>query len=134
MPVKTFRPLTPSTRYITIASFDEITKSKPEKNLVQIRKSHSSLTHGSFTWLTNNPSYLSFGRVQGSDKIITALNISSIANRQQTLPIGAHGINCSLVTNLFDSSDRRNKLSGSGANQTLTVTHDPWEAKILLCQ
>ena len=26
MPVKTFRPLTPSTRYITIASFEEITK------------------------------------------------------------------------------------------------------------
>jgi large subunit ribosomal protein L2 len=38
MPVKTFRPLTPSTRYITIASFDEITKSKPEKSLVTIRK------------------------------------------------------------------------------------------------
>ncbi len=38
MPVKTFRPLTPSTRYITIASFDEITKTKPEKNLVRIRK------------------------------------------------------------------------------------------------
>lgn len=38
MPVKTFRPLTPSTRYITIASFDEITKTKPEKSLVVIRK------------------------------------------------------------------------------------------------
>src|SRR5436190_4530941 len=38
MPVKSFRPLTPSTRYITIASFDEITKTKPEKSLVQIRK------------------------------------------------------------------------------------------------
>ncbi len=38
MPVKTFRPLTPSTRYITIASFDEITKTKPEKNLVMTRK------------------------------------------------------------------------------------------------
>lgn len=38
MPVKTFRPLTPSTRYITIASFEEITKSKPEKKLVQTRK------------------------------------------------------------------------------------------------
>jgi large subunit ribosomal protein L2 len=38
MPVKTFRPLTPSTRYIAIASFDEITKTKPEKSLVQIRK------------------------------------------------------------------------------------------------
>jgi len=38
MPVKTFRPLTPSTRYITIASYDEITKTRPEKSLVRIRK------------------------------------------------------------------------------------------------
>src|SRR3954463_12670635 len=38
MALKTYRPLTPSTRYISIASFDEITKSKPEKNLVEIRK------------------------------------------------------------------------------------------------
>jgi large subunit ribosomal protein L2 len=38
MPVKTFRPLTPSTRYITIASYDEITKTRPEKSLVEIRK------------------------------------------------------------------------------------------------
>jgi large subunit ribosomal protein L2 len=38
MAVKTFRPLTPSTRYITVASFDEITKTTPEKSLVVIRK------------------------------------------------------------------------------------------------
>ncbi len=38
MPVKTFRPLTPSRRYITVASFDEITKAKPEKSLISIRK------------------------------------------------------------------------------------------------
>ncbi|MEW6305129.1 MAG: 50S ribosomal protein L2 [Verrucomicrobiota bacterium] len=38
MAVKTFRPLTPSTRYVTIASYDEITKTRPEKSLVQIRK------------------------------------------------------------------------------------------------
>jgi large subunit ribosomal protein L2 len=38
MPVKTFRPLTPSRRYITIASFDEITKTEPEKSLVEVRK------------------------------------------------------------------------------------------------
>ncbi len=38
MPVKSFRPLTPSTRYITIASFSEITKSKPEKSLIYTRK------------------------------------------------------------------------------------------------
>jgi len=38
MPVKTFRPLTPSTRYLTIASFAEITKTRPEKALIVIKK------------------------------------------------------------------------------------------------
>jgi len=38
MPVKTFRPLTPSTRYLTYADFSDITKRKPEKSLVEIRK------------------------------------------------------------------------------------------------
>lgn len=45
MPVKTFRPLTPSTRYISIASFDEITKTKPEKSLVVIRKKTGGRNH-----------------------------------------------------------------------------------------
>ncbi len=38
MPVKTFRPLTPSTRYATVSDFGEITKTKPEKRLVVTRK------------------------------------------------------------------------------------------------
>ena len=38
MPVKSFRPLTPSTRYMTVSSFDEITKSKPEKSLLVTKK------------------------------------------------------------------------------------------------
>jgi large subunit ribosomal protein L2 len=38
MPVKSYRPLTPSTRYITVASFEEVTKDRPEKRLVSIRK------------------------------------------------------------------------------------------------
>lgn len=38
MPVKTFRPLTPSLRYMTFADNRDITKSRPEKRLVQIRK------------------------------------------------------------------------------------------------
>ncbi len=38
MPVKTFRPLTPSTRYITIADYSDLTRKKPEKSLVEIRK------------------------------------------------------------------------------------------------
>ncbi len=37
MPVKTFRPLTPSLRYVTVASFEEITKARPEKSLVKRR-------------------------------------------------------------------------------------------------
>jgi len=38
MPVKAFRPLTPSTRYITIADYGDITAKRPEKNLVISRK------------------------------------------------------------------------------------------------
>ncbi len=38
MPVKTFRPLTPSTRYITTADFSDITSTKPERSLLDIRK------------------------------------------------------------------------------------------------
>ena len=45
MPVKTFRPLTPSTRYITIADFSDITKTKPEKSLVFTRKKTGGRNH-----------------------------------------------------------------------------------------
>lgn len=38
MPVKSFRPLTPSTRYITIADYSDITKTKPEWRLTETRK------------------------------------------------------------------------------------------------
>src|SRR5713226_3575619 len=38
MPVKVFRPLTPSTRDVTIADFRDITKTRPEKSLVFTRK------------------------------------------------------------------------------------------------
>lgn len=45
MPVKSFRPLTPSTRYITIASFDDITKTKPERSLIEIKKKTGGRNH-----------------------------------------------------------------------------------------
>ncbi len=36
--VKTFRPLTPSTRYLTVQDFSDVTKTSPEKSLVYTRK------------------------------------------------------------------------------------------------
>src|SRR3954468_24744657 len=45
MPVKTFRPLTPSTRYVTFADYSDITKTKPEKSLVEIRKKTGGRNH-----------------------------------------------------------------------------------------
>src|SRR5688500_11077320 len=45
MPVKTFRPLTPSTRYITIADFSDITKTRPEKSLIEISKKCGGRNH-----------------------------------------------------------------------------------------
>ena len=38
MPVKKFRPLTPSLRFKTVSSFDEITKKTPEKSLIEPNK------------------------------------------------------------------------------------------------
>ncbi len=38
MPVKTYRPLTPSLRYVTFADYSEVTKARPERALVQTRK------------------------------------------------------------------------------------------------
>lgn len=38
MALKTFNPITPSNRYKQLPSFDEITKSKPEKSLLAVRK------------------------------------------------------------------------------------------------
>ena len=34
MPVKSFRPKTPSQRYKTVSTFEEITKDRPEKSLL----------------------------------------------------------------------------------------------------
>lgn len=45
MPVKTFRPLTPSLRYVTFADFSDVTKHKPEKRLVEIRKKTGGRNH-----------------------------------------------------------------------------------------
>src|ERR1700746_3614937 len=45
MPLKTVRPLTPSTRYITYADYSDITKTKPEKSLVEIRKRTGGRNH-----------------------------------------------------------------------------------------
>ena len=38
MALKTFRPLTPTNRFKVLPAFDEITKSKPEKSLLEIKK------------------------------------------------------------------------------------------------
>ena len=38
MALKTFRPLTPTSRFKALPDFAEITKDKPEKKLTQIRK------------------------------------------------------------------------------------------------
>ncbi len=38
MAVKSFKPLTPARRFLTVASFDDITKTKPEKRLTKTKK------------------------------------------------------------------------------------------------
>ncbi len=41
MAVKTFKPITPARRQMTVPSFEEITKKTPEKSLVTVLKKHS---------------------------------------------------------------------------------------------
>ena len=41
MPIKSYRPTTPSRRTMTVLTFEEITKSKPEKSLLAPIKKHS---------------------------------------------------------------------------------------------
>ncbi len=50
MPVKSFKPYTPSRRHMTSPTFDEITKDKPEKNLLApLRKSGGRNNRGRVT-------------------------------------------------------------------------------------
>jgi len=50
MPVKKFRPITPTLRFKTVSSFDEITKSTPEKSLLRpLKKSAGRNSKGRIT-------------------------------------------------------------------------------------
>ncbi|RZA05776.1 MAG: 50S ribosomal protein L2, partial [Proteobacteria bacterium] len=40
MPIRKFRPLTPGRRFMSIPTYSEITKSKPEKSLLEPIKKH----------------------------------------------------------------------------------------------
>jgi large subunit ribosomal protein L2 len=41
MAIKTYRPITPGRRFATVSSFDEITKTTPERSLVESKKSNA---------------------------------------------------------------------------------------------
>ncbi len=50
MPVRTLKPVTPSQRYRTISTFEEITKSKPERSLTEkLSKTGGRNNHGRIT-------------------------------------------------------------------------------------
>jgi len=50
MAIRKFKPVTPGTRWMSVAAFDEITKSKPEKSLIEpLRKSGGRNSTGRIT-------------------------------------------------------------------------------------
>ena len=50
MPIKTYRPTTPTRRFQTVVSRADITKDKPEKSLVESKKrSGGRSSHGDIT-------------------------------------------------------------------------------------
>ena len=84
MPPRSFRPLTPSTRYITISSFDEITKTRPEKKLLTTRKKTGGRNcYGRVT---------SRGRGQGHKQMIRTIDFK----RQK------HGVQAKVVAIEYD--------------------------------
>ena len=40
MPIKSFKPVTPSSRFRTVSTFEEITRTTPEKSLLAPLKKH----------------------------------------------------------------------------------------------
>ncbi|HLA99864.1 MAG TPA: 50S ribosomal protein L2, partial [Bacteroidota bacterium] len=50
MPVRKLKPTTPGTRWMSVQKFDDITRSKPEKSLVEpLRKTGGRNTNGHIT-------------------------------------------------------------------------------------
>ncbi|MEJ2629313.1 MAG: 50S ribosomal protein L2, partial [bacterium] len=50
MPIKSFKPVTPTQRFKTVSSFEEITKQKPEKKLTKsLKKSGGRNNKGRIT-------------------------------------------------------------------------------------
>jgi len=43
MGIKKYKPTTPSRRFLTVLTYDEITKDRPEKSLVEIKKKNSGI-------------------------------------------------------------------------------------------
>src|SRR5580704_17108319 len=40
MPVKRFRPTSPARRFVTVMDFSDLTKKRPEKSLIEVKKKH----------------------------------------------------------------------------------------------
>jgi large subunit ribosomal protein L2 len=64
MPVKSFRPITPSLRYKTVSTFEEVTKDKPEKSLViHLKKSGGRNNKGRITARRRGGGHVRFYRL-----------------------------------------------------------------------
>ncbi|MDM7926634.1 MAG: 50S ribosomal protein L2 [bacterium] len=64
MPVKSFRPITPSLRYKTVSTFEEVTKDKPEKSLViRLKKSGGRNNKGRVTARRRGGGHIRFYRI-----------------------------------------------------------------------
>jgi large subunit ribosomal protein L2 len=64
MPVKSFRPITPSLRYKTVSTFEEVTKDKPEKSLViRLKKSGGRNNKGRITARRRGGGHVRFYRL-----------------------------------------------------------------------
>ena len=45
MAIRVYKPTSPARRFMSVLTFEEVTKSTPEKSLVQIKKSKAGRNH-----------------------------------------------------------------------------------------
>ena len=99
------------------------------KKLIQIRRGNAAFRRGDLTQLEPTTNIISYARQYEGETYIVILNNAS-ASQSITIPLGSRGISCNSVQNLLLEDDQNIQLT----NDSLSVTLNAWEPKIIQCE
>ena len=99
------------------------------KKLTQIRQDHPAFRWGSLTDLGTPSNIISYARQYEGETYIVVLNNTAVS-QPITINLEAKGISCNSVRNLLLENDQNIQLN----NDSLSVTLNAWEAKIIQCE